>query len=115
MPRHAIYIFQRGQEILIPITDSAATPGDAPLVVAKMRKLDNGNNELVEADPVAATFTTYYRESDPDLEKGWNFVVASANSAALDADTYQFNFSVTEGGTIVWKSDRAIVKIEEPA
>lgn len=116
------YTRQRGETIVIAVTDSGAEPGDESTVTAGIKRVVT---DIYPAQPMPntdpqKTFTITFRPAtgndDPvQVGKGWDFELSAAECATLTPGLYQFDFSITAAPGERFISDPAYITILEPA
>lgn len=82
------YSLVRGQTIDIPLEDDGAVEGESDLIIAGMKKLEPGREDVDEGSPVSASLAAIYREATSSVAKGWNLHMDSTESADLEVADY---------------------------
>ena len=114
MSKQPVYLFQRGETILMAI-DINAGDGDAVTIIsADLRKLAPGRMGLERTAPVAASFTLTQRAAVGDVAAGWDAEISADDCLALTSGLYMTDVRMTIGGKVV-VDDPICIQITEPA
>lgn len=111
------YIRQRGETIVIAVTDTGAEPGGEATVTAGIKPIVPGSYPA-QPSPNSSekiAFSAYFRPAVAELGAGWDFELPAAQSVNLAPGLYQFDFAISPAEGERFISDPAFVSIMEPA
>ena len=107
-----VFVFQRGETIVLALDAVSGDPATADAVTAHMKALPPGRTVAPPDAPIAAPFTVSSRVATDEIPAGWTLTIPAPSCAGLPAGAYIADARIAVGGGVVM-TDSVAIRLRE--